>query len=427
MIHILTENKSHPLNAVIFTAFLGTILGVFWKVHSELAVWICTLILAILLVRIHAHSLGIDSQWPVLACTLASFLGLLTVTSIFGGFSPDEMKYYELGWEMGKQWKTGELWISPYHSVSTSIYSVIIAITYLVVGKVYSCIIVLNACFWGLATVYWLRITKSVFGYVPSTVGGLFVLFPAAILYTGSNLREPLTLLLVALVVWRYVIYTESQQKLSLAVIGILLVPIAILRDEIFLSLIVALSVSTLIYHLKYTNRRDFLASSVGLLLIVTGATVFLPLDDIRILGIEVLEQQRRFQVQRPGGYLTELSYTSWRSIIFSLPIRAFYLLYHPFPWDMSKFGEWPIRQIDSLYFLTISAPLLFSLKSGRNKNWNVILFLALFCSFSLAGYSLMISSPSNMRRRLMFAPILLVFSGIGLSNVLKSIRIKGF
>jgi len=364
---------------------------------------------------------GIIFWWPLTAILFP--LGIAFADSVVP-FLPtigDAAQYDRLGWTAALYLRTGEI---PPETLFTSFnvraYSTVVGFVYAFAGHNTLAGVALNCGFWGLAHVYWLRVGRRFVGDTSDNIlGPLLVISPAGTLYTALLLREAVVFFLLSYIVWRLVrLFDEGSvhDLFAAALVGLVLVAF---RDEllapIFLGVLFGLA-----YHYRVQIKGRLLR------LVVLGAVIVRSLLFLNnntwmklfFLDYRHFEQLRQQQQNRPHPYLVDLAYTSNLDVLLYLPVRVFYLLFSPFPWQPSNY-ELFIVTVDAAYILLLVAVAGYTLYRFRSALVRPdVIFLASYACFLVAGYGLIVSDRGAASRRRLFAvPVLLLIASYGLAR----------
>lgn len=412
-----TSVSRHQIKIATIIGSLGGIFALCAVGAPQLLAIIVVIFLFSSIIWARARSLQVPTIGPILAFLIPLTLALVNSHLSFMPVFPDADLYSQLASRSAHAWWRGELLgADTYYNLRVRTYAYLLGVVYAVSGNSQLTGIVVNAGFWGLATVYWLRIGRSTLSLSRSSTGiaGLmFACYPAAILYSSSLLRESITIFLLAVGSWHISRWTRLQETRHLVMgLGTGLV-MALLRPELLPAIWFAVSGGLLISNL---SRIPLLrAGGIGGLALF-GMILFQSLN-VHISGylnpfrLSLLEAKRAAEAARPHAYLTGMEYSSWFDVITAIPIRVVYLLFSPFPWQLHSY-ELFIVTVDAFYVLGIC------LISSPSLLWGVIdrradrLFLIGFAMLLVVGYSLVISTEGVASRRRLYAmPILFLFA----------------
>lgn len=377
-------------------------------------------------VALCARALGVDSRWPLLAFVVPVAAGSVDTVVSFLPVFPDAGLYRGLGAAIARGWENGTLLVETGEHPRVVSYATIIALVYAVFGQVPLFVVVVNATLWGVAVAYWLGIVRTLFPRdAVHTVGIALSFYPAAVLYVSATLREALVMLPFSIACYHLVhlFGEETGRARHLVVGGLATAALVVLRPELVPS-IVAASGATLV--VAFWGRR-LLLYAVPLLAVVPGVWTLSNSSSVSNLLFPVelwlLEFKRKANAARPRAYLEGLGYSTWIDIALYLPVRTFYLLFSPFPWQPGSYEQFAVA-IDALFVLCIVGVLVVAATRGVFEWFDRRhLFVLTTSAVILAGYALTVSTTNAAPRRRLYALPLLTLLAVGAITRVVQIR----
>jgi len=375
-----------------------------------------------------AHRLNVPARWTLIIFAVP--VGVIAADSIvqFMPFFPDARHYRRLGAQILGSVAGNETIQFAKYSLRELVYAAVISgLSALFVESPVS-IRLLNTCGFAVGATYWLRIAELEYDRQAAHVMvPLLCVWPGAILYFTATLRESFTFLLLTMAIY-YVRQGIANRELTryLPVVAVITFCQLFFRPELVPLILFALPITLV---LTWQNRLALLllpTPLIGLFGLQYMSRTFAVFPKLfNPLQIRLLEIKRRASATRPRGYLTELSYNSWVDVITTLPVRLFYLLFSPFPWESDSYVMF-LPSLDSLYVVGIVGFAIGgALYSVRNDRSRTLLFLSITCLLILTGYSLVASAEGVASRRRLYAiPMLTVFAVRGVQVLGARVRV---
>lgn len=375
-----------------------------------------------------AHRLDVPARWTLIIFAVP--VGIIVADSIvqFMPFFPDARHYRRLGGQLLRSVAGSETVQFANYSLREIVYAAVISgVSALFVESPVS-IRLLNAGGFAVAATYWLRIADLEYDRQAARIMvPLLCVWPGAILYFTATLRESFTFLLLTMTIY-YIRQGIANRELAryLPVVAVIMFCQMFFRPEFVPLILFALPITLV---LTWQNRLALLllpTPLIGLFGLQYASRTFSFFPKIfNPLQIRLLEIKRQASATRPQGYLTGLSYDSWVDLVATLPVRLFYLLFSPFPWESDSYVMF-LPSSDSLYMIGVVGLAIGGvLYSVRNDRSRTLLFLSITCLLLLAGYSLVVSAQGVASRRRLYAiPVVVLFAARGVQVLGTRVRI---
>ncbi|MEE9168063.1 MAG: hypothetical protein V3U24_11480 [Candidatus Neomarinimicrobiota bacterium] len=217
-----------------------------------------------------------------------------------------------------------------------------------------------------------------------NAVDFFFLLYPSLMLYTSLALRE--TLVLFFMMISLYTIIVKDRTVVGL----IIAVPLAFLKIQNFLMILLALSI------FKVLSGRLNLRK---LIIIALIPMAYMYLQDLRIsyftlgqyFSLEKMEMYRNYMYyENTGDY--RLGYEpigGWANLPFISVKSLFYFLLRPLPWQATNILQL-VQSLENLFMVALL--VLVNLKKTYSKSVKrKRLFLNIFLLVSMTVYGLMV------------------------------------
>jgi hypothetical protein len=371
------------------------------------------------IVIVRSQSFRVSPTWPLLAFFLPLLAAILDLRiGILPVFS-DAQFYDQLAWDTALAWQQGNFLPNSFRNLRTQAYASIVAVIYFFSGHVSIAAITLNSAIWGLTVCYWLRLNREVFGVRSEAFGILLTLYPAGLMYAASFLRETIVMFFLVVSLLHLSRWYRCKQTRNLLVGGVAVSLLMIFRPEI-LPLVIVSGCFAIAFDLSRQLSRIKRYGVVSVTGVVTVA-VFLILNVpgyYNPFRLDFLETKRRNLAQYSFSYLETLAYESWLDVLLYLPIRVFYFLFQPFPWNPANYNL-TFATIDALFLVVITPLAILGVIRFRSKLSTEHIFLLAFAGLSIIGYALVVSTKGAVtRRRLLAMPILLLLANLVLPRI---------
>ena len=215
-------------------------------------------------------------------------------------------------------------------------------------------------------------------------------------------------MLFFSLLVWSLLRYVSDQSVISLLRVLLIIALLTIFRPELAILCLIVLMIVTI-----RNIRTIIIISAIAFLAVIYA----LP-SNLNPLDLQTLERIRQSRDGSLGGaYLIDSGYHSWLDVLLFLPVRIFYFLFSPPPWNLENYSAY-IMTFDSLYLLTLFSLVVISVSYVRLLPKRVLLVLVLLLFIILLGYSTVLTASAAVARRRMFVtPIFALFASAYLAN----------
>ena len=322
-----------------------------------------------------------------------------------------------------------------YTGPSSSFIEWLIAIPYSLFGR--NVIMAKSiSLFFGVGSVIlgW-KIANQLWGpKVAKTVGWLIAIFPSLILYSSLIMRESYICFFHLVSIYGVINWVQNKnfKSIFLSIIGFTVA--GFFHGASFIGVIVFLLIVGL------DNIKIFLKSFKKLKINFSNITIcilffsfFILFTDNKISvpylnNFEFLTNTQTILDKTNISVSGKASYPEWTIInnpielIYKTPVRSFYFLFSPFPWDVKKFVHL-IGLIDSLLYLYLSILILKNSKVIWKDQRLKIILIILLCF--IAVFAIGVGNfGTGIRHRSKFVIIFILLAGPMLK---KSIKIINF
>lgn len=240
----------------------------------------------------------------------------------------------------------------------------------------------------------------------------IFLLFPQSLIFSSIILRESLIVSLATLSVYLFIKYTQQFRIRDL-----LFSFAAVMLASTLHAGIIFIAVPYLYYLIKDKHkdlsqkfkRRVLIVFSVGLVIVVISfPNVFLRKFEFLTSPNELFTRLNRgnvYGVEANIGshYLASFRVHSFRDLMIYAPLKIFYFLFSPMPWDIRGLPDAIAFLFDSLFYIVI-VPKIFKdlLNLGSNRKDKLIFRTLLFSFILVTGVHAMgtIASGTAVRHR---------------------------
>lgn len=314
------------------------------------------------------------------------------------------------------QWSAGGCLTSLeyFDPAGSYVYSSLLGVFYGCVGYSPLAGQMINAVMGTTAVAMLALATARVWGVRPAVRLGYFLaIFPALIIYSSVTLRESAILLAVSTMVYCVTRFSE-RREVKWALAAMAAIGCATLFHGGMALAVVGLLVGLLfmpsVGSVKHSQAAigTLLVRSVLAIAVMAGAvfymdSIYLPkIGSVGELDTELISNVVESRAQGDAAYLTALRVSSPVDVVWQAPVRLLYLLYAPFPWNVTNpthlFG-----MFDGLIYAYLSLRAWQNRKvilshTGMRIIFFVLIALALVYAFGTSNFG------TAMRHRAKFA-----------------------
>lgn len=305
----------------------------------------------------------------------------------------DAVTFENVAWSIGKEGFLNVL--DNYYGPNSRFISWVIAIPYSLFGR--SLIMAKSiSLFFGIGSIFlgW-KIAKIIWGdNTANKVGWSIALFPSLILYSVLIMREAYICFFILVVLYGIVswVKTDKDKFIILAIIGF--VCATFFHGALFVGILIFLAAVTISYFKKFIKGllryKIYLKSMFFLLIVVTFSTYYFS-SKITIPYLGTFEKSTNFNYLIRKTNVSTKGNAAWPEwtvpknsieIIYKLPLRALYVVFSPFPWDIRETRHL-IGLFDSFIYMYLSCLILKNIKNiWRDPSLRIILILLFFYIF---------------------------------------------
>ncbi len=243
---------------------------------------------------------------------------------------------------------------------------------------------------WSLAEKLWNK-------RIANTVGWVVALFPTLILFSVIVLREVyicffILLALHGLVGW---VKTEKFKYVILATISF--IGATFFHGAMIVGLIVFISIvafSSLRRCIKLLKNYRINLSFINFLILFTVASVTFLSNKISVPYLGTFEQGSNIEILLQKTYHATAGEASWPKwtianspieLLYKAPIRSMYVIFSPFPWDVTKIKHF-IGMLDGLLYFYLTILILLNIKTIWNDRCLRIILIILLAYIFVFG-----------------------------------------
>ena len=342
-------------------------------------------------------TLTIALRWPGISNILFVGLAIRIFFLLTGHYivslpdsTADAVTFENVAWYLGKDGFLNVL--NYYNGPNSRFISWVIAIPYslfgrsLLMAKSISLLFGIGSIFlgWKVAKIIWNE-------RIANKVGWAIALFPSLILYSVLVMREVYVCFFVLVALYGVVkwVKTDDFKSIILAIIGF--VGATFFHGALFVGILIFIAIVTISnlkkLFKKYSNFRISLKNIIFLIFIFVSSGYYLS-NKIQIPYLGTFDKAtdlnyliRKTNVSTRGN----ASWPEWTipkssiEIIYKAPVRAMYIVFSPFPWDIKE-TKHLIGMFDSFIFMYLTFLIFSNIKTIWNDpSLRIILILLLF------------------------------------------------
>jgi len=326
----------------------------------------------------------ITIRWPSISKILYVGFAIRVIFLLIGNYiidlpdsTADAVTFEERAWRLGQEGFIHVL--NNFTGPSARFISWLIAIPYSLLGR--SLLLAKSiSLFFGVGSILlgWLLARKIWNNDIANKVGWTMALFPSLILYSVIVMREAymvffLLIALLGVVSW---VKTNSLKSIIVAMFGF--IGATFFHGGMFVGAIVFLAIvgaSSLGILFKLLIRFRISVKIIFFLLLVTVASGFYLSNKISLPYLGSFETSTNIQVLLQKTNIATRGVASWPQwtvisspieMLYKGPVRAIYLAFSPFPWDVNKLKHL-IGMFDAFLYMYLS----FLIFKNRKAIWS--------------------------------------------------------
>lgn len=230
--------------------------------------------------------------------------------------------------------------------------------------------------FFGVATVFfsW-KVTQKIWGnQIANKAGWIMALFPSLILYSALVMREAYVCFFLVIAIYGIVNWSKTQELKSIVLSLFGFIGATFFHGATFLGAMTFMGVITLVVLNDFIKSIKYLrisAINVFLLLILSYVLLLYFTNQISvpylrnfeyILSTEVLKNKSSINVTGAAAFPEWTKVKVPHELFYKIPVRAFYFIFAPFPWDVTK-TKHLIGMLDGILYLSLSLIILVNIK----------------------------------------------------------------
>lgn len=246
-------------------------------------------------------------------------------------------------------------------------------------------------------------------------------LFPHLIILSGILLREAIVEFSVAASVYFFLKWFLKNKKMDFIVSLCFVLLGSLMHSGVFLLFIGYLM--ALLFYNHRTNKISFSFSSIlyGLFSILIVVLIIVQTDVFtekfnKLEDVDSFEEYEVLADQKAGStYLTWLDVKGTEQILLYSPLKMFYFLFSPIPFDWRSASDVIAFLLDSVVYFILVLGIFRKYKNlnGRRERRLVLfLIISLLCTIFIFSYGTSVSGTA-LRHRAKILPLLMVITAI--------------
>jgi len=290
------------------------------------------------------------------------------------------------------------------------------AIVYFFTGKSPFSLIFINCLAGSLAIVLIYHITRQLYNEKAAKISAILTAFwPSLFMWSIQNLKEPLSILLIAILIWAVLQLKARFRFYSLFILILASLALKELRMVFFLMFYAVVFPISLALFLWKKNRVLFI-----FLLLLAGAGLAVVIKSYSDYGslLEYVKYMRTVRAYGNTAFLSNLDITNPLTFVFFTPIAVLIAWLAPFPWQMGSMSQVAVMPEMLLYYALLPVMFLgwsFVMKHKLKEGGiiPVYIFIMMLVLAFIEG-----NIGTLFRHRAMVLPFMFVLAGIGLEKI---------
>lgn len=278
---------------------------------------------------------------------------------------------------------------------------------------------------YGIGTIYYVYRSLNLLkldSNLKQTLMGIVCFMPNLIIFSGLLLRESIIILGTTASVYYFLLWIK-QGKILNYVRCLCCVLLGAYMHSGILGVLMGYLLAIIFYNrgkekiqIRFASVFYLLFAFTLLLFIVIQSGLFTSylgavLGDNAEAGFLM---KANYKEEAGSAYLTWMHISSWQEGLLYLPVKVFYFLFSPFPWEGRNIGDIVAFILDSCIYLWLLWRIYFteSRVSQFCKNALIFLMLGFWMAVSMYAYGT-ITAGAAMRHRAKFCTLLIIAVGI--------------
>ena len=236
------------------------------------------------------------------------------------------------------------------------------------------------------------KVTEKLWGNkIALKVGWIMALFPSLILYSALVMREAYVCFFLVIAMYGIVDWSKNKdlKSIVLSLLGFIGATFfhgaTFLGAMIFIGVVTAIVLNDFIKSLKSYRVNIF---NVILLSILSYVLILYFTNQISVpylrsfeylISPEVLKHKSYANVTGVASYPEWTKVKTFNELFYKIPVRAFYFVFAPFPWDVSK-TKHIIGMLDGVLYMSLSLIILINFKKIWSNFTLRIILIILIC-----------------------------------------------
>lgn len=247
--------------------------------------------------------------------------------------------------------------------------------------------------------------------------------FPHLLIFSSILLRESIISLLVILSLYYFVKWFQYN-KFKNSILSVTFILIASLFHSAVIGILLGYLFGFIFY--KYSKKKiqfntytllPFVIFSISIIYIIVFPEVLLSLPVLNKFTSTLENSGDIYQIfinDRGGSaYLTGIEVTNIFQLILYSPLKMFYFLLSPMPWDIRSFGDLIGFMFDSSFYLVSIIIFLKNFKKIKSNPLSIMLIISLISAVLIFGVGVSNAGTALRHRFKLFYLVILILSSI--------------
>ena len=298
------------------------------------------------------------------------------------------------------------------------------AIVYYFTDKSPLSLIFINCLASSLTVIFIYYITKQFYNGKAAKISAILTAFwPSLFTWSIQNLKEPLSIFLITLLIW---VMLQLKIKFRFYLLFLIILSSIALKElrmvSFFMFYVVILPLSLILFLWRKNKILFlFLIASIGLIIAIIinhYLMQFLPQNQSNFSFFEYIYKMRTYRAYGSTAFLSNLDITNPLNLIFFIPIALLVAWLAPFPWQIGSMSQITAIPEMLLYYALLPAMFLglgFIMRYKIKEGGIIVLyiFIMMLVLAFIEG-----NIGTLFRHRAMVLPFMFILVGIGLDKM---------
>lgn len=416
--HLAARNVLKLIPLALLAIFMGLLIamsnvsGIFISGSSPVkdtfvVLALCAaMVIVISRIRVVSKILIVGLAFRLLLALSISYYGVLPYAF--------DTQWDELAQLLVGDWHNGYYHLDFESSNNVKLYTYVNFFVYLLLGYNPIFMQLLNVFFGTLTIFFVYKIAVKLFNeQVARKAAWIMAFLPSHIMFSAMNMRDALSTLLMAALIYQFVLWRSDGKQKNLLGYLFWFVPNVLIRIQNAALLFVVTGPFVLKTFLRKTNPHLRPIVLMGAMICLAGIIgAFYKSGMLNYVSFEYISREMQYRSDGGTQYLSWMSYHNWFDMLVYMPIRSVYFLFSPFPWDVKNASQ-ALAAIENLILIFMALKVVRRWKHVRNTvtDRKILISIVIIFVLGVAANALADgNSGTAIRHKLQYIYLLAIF-----------------